>query len=172
MGFDMDDLLRMSQVPPELTEPEPLVIKAQSAPTYDDLMAMLRKVEEDPWGWGARVAEAPDVFEDARRGEETRTEAKTRVMLEAYSLEGGVPRDSDLWRLRAQYVRVRQYVQGLGEGKPYSTDNWYHFYNRYGAGGAREAVLMVGLRVDTVAEMGRMSMIESQSLWAMRLLGH
>ena len=161
---NMDDLLRMATVPPELTkaEPEPLVSKA---PTYDDLMALLKRVEDTAWG------QAPDTFEDARQGDETRAQAKSRIMLEQYSLEGGQIRNAHLFALRGQYVWMREFVQGIGGGLPYSTHNWSHFYNRYGMK-PLAPVLRIGLRKDTVEEMGRMSMIESQSLWALRLLGH
>lgn len=168
------ELLERSTVPDYLMsgngefEPQPL---SERAVAYEDLMALLRRVEEQPWGWEPDVVH-PDVFEEARRDGETRRQAKTRIMLEAYNLEGRQIRDADLWALRAQYVRIQEYVQGSGGGRPYSTHDWVHFYSRYGSGGGREASLMIGLRRDTVEEMGRRSMIESQSLWAMRLLGH
>jgi hypothetical protein len=149
-------------------EPVPL---SERAVRYEDLMALLRRMEEQPWGWEPELVH-PDVFEERRREGETRRQAKTRIMLEAYNLEGRQIRDADLWGLRAQYVRVQEYVQGSGGGRPYSTHDWVHFYSRYGSGGGRELSLMIGLRKDTVEEMGRRSMIESQSLWAMRLLGH
>lgn len=136
--------------------------------THESLMELLRRVEEQPYGpFGA----APDDwFEGARHEGETRSGAKSRIMLKEYSRQGFGIKDHDLWQLRAAYARVYQFVQS--DGRPYSTHNWQHFYNRYGADGRRIPVYMIGLRVDTVEEMGRMSMIESQSLWAMRLLGH
>lgn len=158
--------------------------------TYEDLEALLKRVEAEPYGWepepvhpdvkayyqrrvlGQTHEEMADVFEDARREGETRAQAKTRIMLEAYSLEGRGIRDSDLWRLRAQYVWVREYVQGVGGGLPYNTHNWAHFYNRYGQGGAREPVLMIGLRKDTVTEMARLCAAESEALRALQILGH
>lgn len=169
--FDMEELMRMATVPVPLdfsqAEPEPLAPKAS---LYDDLMALIKRMEDQPWGWEPEPVH-PDVFEAARREGETRRQAKSRIMLEHYAREGFTVRDGDLWALRAQYVSVRQYVQGRGQGLPYNTHNWVHFYNRYGMGG-QDPVLMIGLRKDTVEEMGRMSMIESQSLWALRLLGH
>lgn len=149
-------------------EPQPVSPRAVA---YEDLMALLRRVEEQPWGWEPELVH-PDVFEERRQEGESRRQAKTRIMLEQYNLERRPIRDADLWALRAQYVRVQEYVQGSGGGRPYSTHDWVHFYSRYGSGGGRELSLMIGLRVDTVEEMGRRSMIESQSLWAMRLLGH
>lgn len=169
MGFDMEDILKRSTVPLELAsaEPEPLVSKA---PTYDDLMDLLRRMEDHPYGW---PGPAPDDWIEGVRGEqETRPQAKSRIMLEEYSLSGRQVRDSDLWGLRAQYVWVRSYVQGVGGGLPYNTHNWVHFYNRYGQGGAREPVLMVGLRVDTVAEMARLCAVESEAMRALRILSH
>jgi hypothetical protein len=148
-------------------EPQPI---SQRAMVYEDLMALLRRVEEQPYGWEPEIVH-PDVFEERRREGETRAQAKTRIMLESYSLEGRPIRDSDLWRLRSQYVWIKSYVQGRGQGMRYDTDNWVHFYNRYGMGGT-DPEITVGLWKSTVEEMGRMSMIESQSLWAMRLLGH
>lgn len=156
-----DDLLAASTVPASLI-PEPVVSRV---PTYGDLMALIKRIEDTAYD------EAPDVFEAARREGETRRQAKSRIMLEHYAREGFTVRDGDLWALRAQYVAVKEYVQGQGGGLPYNTHNWVHFYNRYGMGG-QDPVLMIGLRKDTVEEMGRMSMIESQSLWALRLLGH
>lgn len=168
--FDMDDILRMATVPPELSEPEPLVPKASvEVPTFDDLMALIQRVQDAHYG------PAPDDwFEAARHTDagETRAQAKSRIMLEEYSLSGRVVKDSELWGLRAQYVRVRQYVQGYGGGLPYDTHNWVHFYSRYGSGGAREASLMIGLRKDTVAEMGRAGVLESEARRTLRILGH
>ncbi|QEQ93637.1 hypothetical protein SEA_ZUKO_59 [Streptomyces phage Zuko] len=161
--------------------------EGEEPPTYDRLMDLLRRLEDQPWPEPEPVhphvrevyreiladaqASALDVFEVERRDGETRAQAKTRIMLEAYSLEGSPIRDTDLWRLRAQYVWIKSYVQGRGQGLRYDTDNWVHFYNRYGMGG-QDPEYMIGLRKSTVQEMMRRSMIESQSLWAMRLLGH
>lgn len=161
-----DDLLAASTVPASLI-PEPVVSRV---PTYGDLMALIKRIEDQPM-YGEPEPVHPDVFEAARREGETRRQAKSRIMLEHYAREGFTVRDGDLWALRAQYVTVKEYVQGQGGGLPYNTHNWVHFYNRYGMGG-QDPVLMIGLRKDTVEEMGRMSMIESQSLWALRLLGH
>lgn len=166
-------------------QPQPLSDRALA---YEDLMALLQRIEDAP-AWGEpdpvhpNVAKAyreilaeghesaPDVFEGGRRAGETRRQAKTRIMLEAYARDGGQIQDADLWKLRAQYVYVRSYVQGRGQGMRYDTNNWVHFYNRYGMGG-RDPEIMVGLWKSTVEEMGRMSMIEGQSRWALRLLGH
>lgn len=164
--MDMDEVLRATTVPPELMpagmEREPM----STGLAYEDLMALLRRVEAQPYG------PAPDDwFEGVRREGETRPQTKSRVMLEEYAREGFQIRDKDLWNLRAQYVRVYRFVQGRGQGLPYNTHNWVHFYNRYGMGGT-DPEYMIGLRVDTVEEMGRAGMVESQSLWALRVLGH
>lgn len=169
-----EDLLRrgimhVEEVPEELApRREPMSVGLK----YEDLMALIRRVEDSPWGHVRRTIqdEASDVFERERREGETRAQAKTRVMLEAYSLEGRLIRDVDLWKLRAQYVRIREYVQGSGGGLPYDTHNWVHFYSRYGSGGAREVSLMIGLRHETVAECARLCAAESNARAALRLL--
>lgn len=191
---EREDYLGLESVPDYLMsgtdefDPVPL---SKRAVTFENIRALLKKVQEQPpYGWdtepvhpdvkayyqrrvlGETHEQMADVFEDARRDGETRAQAKTRIMLEAYSLEGGQIRDSDLWRLRAQYVHMRQYVQGSGGGLPYNTNNPLHFVNRYARGGAREAVYTVGLRKDTVEEMGRAGIMESQAREALRLMGH
>jgi hypothetical protein len=171
-------------------EPEPLVSKA---PTYEDLMDLLRRVADEPYG-------PPDTFEGARhvvcmndtdgdgdcascarygsqspcRQMETRVEAKGRLMLEQYAREGRPIRDAHLWSLRAEYARVYQFVQGVGGGLPYSTHNWAHFYNRYGAGmdGRRAPVLMVGLKKDTLMECARAAEQTRVVTLAVHLLSH
>lgn len=137
-------------------EPVPL---SERALTYESLMALIRRLEDEPWGWQPEPVH-PSVG------------AKSRIMLEAYSLEGKAIRDADLWQLRDQYVRIQEYVQGSGGGRPYSTHDWIHFYSRYGSGGGREISLMVGLRKDTVEEMGRAGMMESEARRTLRILGH
>jgi len=145
-------------------EPEPLVSKA---PTYEDLMDLLRRVADEPYG-------PPDTFESARQDDETRVEAKGRLMLEQYAREGRPIRDGHLWALRAEYARMYQFVQGVGGGLPYSTHNWAHFYNRYGAGmdGRRAPVLMVGLRKDTLMECARAAEQTRVVTLALHLLSH
>ncbi|QWT29841.1 hypothetical protein PP631_gp060 [Streptomyces phage KimJongPhill] len=156
-----DDLLAASTVPASLI-PEPVVSRV---PTYADLMDLIKRIEDTAYD------EAPDVFEAARREGETRRQAKSRIMLEHYAREGFTVRDGDLWALRAQYVAVKEYVQGQGGGLPYNTHNWVHFYNRYGMGG-QDPVLMVGLRKSTVEEMGRAGILESEARRTLRILGH
>ncbi len=184
MDIDLDALLakavmQVDEVPEELV---PRREPVSAGLTYEDLMSLLRRLEDEPFGWEQpvhphvrdiyleRAGSALDVFERERREGETRARAKTRIMLEAYSLDGRQIRDADLWRLRAQYVWIRQYVQGMGDGLPYNTHNWVHFYSRYGSGGAREVSLMIGLRHDTVAECARLCAAESAARVALRLL--
>lgn len=195
----LEALLRgaVNEVPEELAPH--MEREAMSAGlTYEDLMALIRRVEESPYGSMRRYLadEAPDVFEEARqircvndtngdgdcaacarnpdapcRQRETRAQAKTRIMLEMYARDGREIRDRDLWNLRAQYVWVKQYVQGRGEGLPYNTHNWTHFYNRYGMGGL-DPVYMIGLRVDTVERMTRYCAAECAARDALRILPH
>lgn len=152
--------------------PDELLPRAQREPlskglTYENLMELLRRVEAEPYG------PAPDDwFEGVRHEGETRQGVKTRVMLEEYAARGFEIRDRHLFELRAQYTRVYQFVQGYGGGLPYNTHNWAHFYNRYGAGGGKDPVYMIGLRVDTVEEMGRAGMAECAARESLRLLGH
>lgn len=149
-------------------EPMPL---SERAVTYEGLMELLRRMHDQ--GWNQPYGPAPDDWFEGVRGEgETRPQAKSRVMLEEYSRQGLGIKDRDLWNLRAQYVWVKSYVQGVGGGLPYNTHNWIHFYNRYGQGGAREPVLMIGLRKDTVAEMARLCAAESEAIRALQILGH
>ena len=164
-------------------EPMPL---SERALTYKSLMETIRRLEDAPWPEPDPVHpevaqayrdilseahdEAPDVFEGGRRAGESRRQAKTRIMLEAYVRDGGTVRDGDLWKLRAQYVYVRSYVQGCGEGLQYNTDNWVHFYNRYGMGG-RDPEIMVGLWKSTVDVMFRAGVAVSAVRLANRVLG-
>lgn len=134
-------------------------------------------MSEGMWEWLMAQAErgpAPrDVFEEARNVDqgETRRQAKTRIMLEAYGQEGGQIRDRDLWVLRNQYVWWHEYVQGIGGGKRYDTHNPIHFANRYGMKpNSLAEVIQLGLRRDTVEEMTRRSMAESTALRALRIL--
>ena len=160
----------VSRVPDQMMPAGVVREGVSEGPTYEGLMEVLRRVEAQPYG---PLGAAPDDWFEGVRGEgETRGQTKSRVMLEEMSQRGFPIRDADLWKLRAAYVRVYQFVQGYGQGLPYNTHNWAHFYNRYGSGRAKDPVYMIGLRVDTVEEMGRAGMIESQSRETLRLLGH
>jgi hypothetical protein len=185
MDMDFEALLAMTEVPKELI---PHKVPGNDRPlTYEDLVSLLDKVYESPYG-------APDVFEESRRTvcvndtdgdgdcascarygdespcrqRETRGQAKTRVMLEHYALEGRPARHADMWALRAQYVSMKEYVQS--DGRPYSTHNPAHFTNRYGMGGTRIPVIQLGVYKGTPEAMMRYEAAENGARLALRLL--
>lgn len=168
MDEERTGLFEVSRVPDEIMprmQREPL----SEGLTHESLMELLQRVADQPYGpFGA----APDDwFEGVRHEGETRSGTKTRVMLEEYSRQGFGIKDRDLWQLRAAYARVYQFVQL--DGRPYSTHNWQHFYNRYGTGGPHRApVYMIGLRKDTLAEMARLCAAESEALRTLQILEH
>lgn len=101
--------------------------------TYDDFMDTLDSVYANPYG---------DRIEAARWPDETRAEAKRRLMREVH--------DADM---RAKYhSRPREFVQV--DGKPYDTNNVWHYINRYGMGGSGKVPsYTVGVYKDTPRRM-------------------
>lgn len=118
--------------------------------TYDGFMDLMDSVYE---GAGDRI-------EMARWPDETRGEAKRRLMREVYAAD-----------MRAKYhMPPKGFVQI--DGKPYSTHNVWHFTNRYGMGGAgRAEELVVGVFKDTPRAMMVECARESGARLALRLLG-
>lgn len=122
-------------------------------PSYDDLQDLLDRVYDNPYG---------DRIEAARWPDETRAEAKRRLMHAVY--------DADMRKKYA--VPPKEFVQGAGVGLPYSTHNPLHFVNRYGMGGPKFETIRVGIFKDTPAEMMRHEARENGARLSLRLLGH
>lgn len=159
-GVNEDAVRRMMEadsVPDFLLDQDtirPLSERAHTAPlTYDDMMALMEKVYEqgaNPYG---------DRIEMARWPDETRAEAKRRLMREVYAAD-----------MRAKYhMPPKEFVQT--DGKPYHTDNWAHFFNRYSAGACVPSY-RIGVYKDTPAEMMRHEARENGARYALRILGH
>lgn len=120
--------------------------------TYDDLMDVLDRVYANPYG---------DQIEAARWPDETRAEAKRRLMRGVYEAD-----------MRAKYhSRPREFVQV--DGKPYDTNNPWHFTNRYGMGGAgRVPAYMIGVYKDTPRLMMEHCARECAAIVTLRILSH
>lgn len=122
--------------------------------TYEGFMDLMDRVYE---GAGDRI-------EMARWPDETRTEAKRRLMREVYAAD-----------MRAKYhMPPKEFVQGAGQGLPYNTHNWVHFLNRYGSSpnstGAREPSYRVGVYKDTPRRMMVEAAGECEAKRALQLL--
>lgn len=117
-------------------------------PTYDDLQELLDRVYDNPYG---------DQIEAARWPDETRAEAKRRLMHGVYEAD-----------MRAKYhSRPKEFVQV--DGKPYNTNNPWHFTNRYGMGMGAPSY-RVGVFKATPDEMMRHEARENGARLALRLL--
>lgn len=117
-------------------------------PTYDDLQELLDRVYDNPYG---------DQIEAARWPDETRAEAKARLMKAVY--------DADMRKKYA--VMPKGFVQT--DGRPYSTHNPFHFSNRYGMLPPVNTY-RVGVFKGTPDEMMRHEARENGARLALRLL--
>ena len=124
---------------------------AGKGPTYDGLMGLMGRVYED----------AGDRIEAARWPDETRAEAKRRLMREVYEAD-----------MRAKYhMMPREFMQGYhGAGKPYDTHNPWHFQMRYGMK-ARPGI-RVGVYKDTPQVMMVEAVKERAATVTLRILRH
>lgn len=143
----------------------------------------------------------PDVFEDARRENETRAEAKARVFDEVRAIQpvtydqvvelmSRLEREPyrDSWghtpeeiksmglalhpltqRPQAYHMRPKEFMQGMGGGKPYNLKSGIHFSMRYGM--RAQPGIRVGVYHKTPRLMAEHEARESGARQALRLLG-
>lgn len=116
-------------------------------PTYDDVVTLMGRLEDNPYG---------DRIEAARWPDETRAEAKRRLMQAVYEAD-----------MRKKYaVRPKHFSQG--DGRPYDTNNWFHFTERYGM--RYVPSIAVGIFRETPAQMMQAETAENGARLALRLL--
>lgn len=124
---------------------------AGKGPTYERFVDLMDAVYEG----------AGDQIEAARWPDETRADAKRRLMREVH--------DADM---QAKYhSRPREYMQGHhGAGLPYNTNNPWHFQMRYGM--PHKSGIIVGVYKDTPQAMMVEAMRERAATVTLRILRH
>ena len=130
-------------VPPEIIDSATISIPVQKPPTYDELVALMERLSQsdcrDSWG---------NTPEDIRRHNlAIHPLSRTPV---------------------AYHSRPKEFMQGEGQGLPYTTHNHWHFWMRYGT--PHRPGIRVGVLRATPRLMAEYEASKRAELDAIRLL--